>query len=475
MEKTQERKGEKPPGGISKHIYKIVLTGGPCGGKTTGQLRLSTFFENLGWKVFRVPETASILLSGGVKFSELTEDEGDCLVSSLSVYIYFLLSRSFLFQESLLKTMMQIEQSYFSLAESNSHNCLIICDRGAMDASAFISLEKWEKIMQRNRLNAVDLRDSRYNHIVHMVSAAYGAEQFYSIEDHSCRSEDLELARKMDNLAAKAWIGHPYFDVIDNCTDFESKMKRMIQTVCQRIGIDTSDRLAKNAKKRKFLVKAPLSPLEAFPPFQDFDVVHDYLSSAREQQQARLRKRGQKGHWNYTHTMRKPEMAGQVVEVRTQITHRDYLNLLTQRSPYHVSVYKRRRCFLWKNLYFQLDIYQEPCHPRCKKLMLLETYTQLDGEMLKEALPPFLDIEKEVTGDPHYSMYNLSLKEDWTNNSRYCKKLPDGIRITNGSLLKSQESDESVIITPSEAVKIKMTKQKDKREIPGIKTSGQHK
>ena len=24
---------------------------GPCGGKTTGQARLSTFFENLGWKV----------------------------------------------------------------------------------------------------------------------------------------------------------------------------------------------------------------------------------------------------------------------------------------------------------------------------------------------------------------------------------------------------------------------------------------
>jgi tRNA uridine 5-carbamoylmethylation protein Kti12 len=30
-----------------------VLTGGPCGGKTTGQARLSTFFENLGWKVYR--------------------------------------------------------------------------------------------------------------------------------------------------------------------------------------------------------------------------------------------------------------------------------------------------------------------------------------------------------------------------------------------------------------------------------------
>ncbi|KAE8744771.1 hypothetical protein FOCC_FOCC008587, partial [Frankliniella occidentalis] len=58
-----------------KRAYKIVLTGGPCGGKTTGQSRLCTFFENLGWKVFRVPETATVLLSGGIKFSDLSEDE----------------------------------------------------------------------------------------------------------------------------------------------------------------------------------------------------------------------------------------------------------------------------------------------------------------------------------------------------------------------------------------------------------------
>ena len=55
-----------------RKIWKLVLTGGPCGGKTTGQARLSAFFENLGWKVYRVPETANILLSGGIKFPDLT-------------------------------------------------------------------------------------------------------------------------------------------------------------------------------------------------------------------------------------------------------------------------------------------------------------------------------------------------------------------------------------------------------------------
>ena len=32
-------------------VFMCVFVAGPCGGKTTGQSRLCTFFENLGWKV----------------------------------------------------------------------------------------------------------------------------------------------------------------------------------------------------------------------------------------------------------------------------------------------------------------------------------------------------------------------------------------------------------------------------------------
>ena len=85
MEKTQTKscvgapielipllfQGERP----ERRVYKLVLTGGPCGGKTTGQSTLATFFENLGWKVFRVPETATVLMSGGIAFGELNQEQ----------------------------------------------------------------------------------------------------------------------------------------------------------------------------------------------------------------------------------------------------------------------------------------------------------------------------------------------------------------------------------------------------------------
>lgn len=36
--------------------------------------------------------------------------------------------------------------------------------------------------MSDNNWNNVELRDNRYNQIIHMVSAAKGAEEFYSTE-----------------------------------------------------------------------------------------------------------------------------------------------------------------------------------------------------------------------------------------------------------------------------------------------------
>ena len=128
-------------------IWRLVLTGGPCAGKTTALSRLSTFFENIGWKVYRVPESANILLSGGVNFSELSPEQTEK------------------FQENLLKTIIQIENTYFDLAEESKRNCLVICDRGTMDASAYISPEKWKKILARNCLDEVEIRDNRYDQV----------------------------------------------------------------------------------------------------------------------------------------------------------------------------------------------------------------------------------------------------------------------------------------------------------------------
>ncbi|XP_023331949.1 TRPL translocation defect protein 14 isoform X3 [Eurytemora carolleeae] len=106
----------------------------------------------------------------------------------------------------------------------------------------------------------------------------------------------------------------------------------------------------------------------------------------------------------YTHTVRREmDEGGEIVETRTSITRQIYDQLLSQvdRSC-NVTIEKTRRCFVYNDQIYQLDIFQAP-HPG---LMLLETYSPLPPEEL--ILPPFLDIAENVSGNPKYSMYNLS-------------------------------------------------------------------
>ena len=52
-------------------------------------------------------------------------------------------------------------------------------------------------------VDSVQLRDERYDQIVHMVSAANGAERFYQLSNNPTRSEGLKLAREQDDKAAQ--------------------------------------------------------------------------------------------------------------------------------------------------------------------------------------------------------------------------------------------------------------------------------
>ena len=58
-------------------------------------------------------------------------------------------------------------------------------------------------------------------------------------------------------------------------------------------------------------------------------------------------------------------------------------------------------------------------------MILLETYTTLSTEELKTRLPEFLTLGPEVTGEPAFSMYNLTLKDGWVNNANFCHRLTD--------------------------------------------------
>lgn len=92
------------------------------------------------------------------------------------------------FQKNLLHTVFAVEQLYEDLAKASVNqgcNCIIICDRGAMDISActhianvtkymkcgFVDMheEDWKVLLQEINQNETQIRDLRYDCVIHLV------------------------------------------------------------------------------------------------------------------------------------------------------------------------------------------------------------------------------------------------------------------------------------------------------------------
>ena len=88
------------------------------------------------------------------------------------------------------------------------------------------------------------------------------------------------MAIKNDQLVGEAWVGHPYYEVIDNSTDFEMKMRRLTKTVADKLAIPNAEEwLDAKAVKMKFLVEGPWPiPGEyqgAIKPFKYMNIFSD--------------------------------------------------------------------------------------------------------------------------------------------------------------------------------------------------------
>ena len=82
----------------------------------------------------------------------------------------------------------------------------------------------------------------RYDAVLHLVSAAAGAEQFYTTANNAQRyeqmnEEGLRIARLLDKKVIKAWTGHPHLRVINNHEDFDAKMKRVLREIRGVLGL----------------------------------------------------------------------------------------------------------------------------------------------------------------------------------------------------------------------------------------------
>lgn len=139
---------------------------------------------------------------------------------------------------------------------------------------------------------------SRYDAVVHLMTVAIGAVEFYTLANNTARSETPEQAAAVDKRLREVWPGHPYLRVIDNRDCFDSKINRAITAISQVVGMPEPIEI-----ERKFLVKNfDISQIGV--PYNVAEIEQAYLITPNREE-ARIRKRGANGAFFYVHIIKK--------------------------------------------------------------------------------------------------------------------------------------------------------------------------
>lgn len=349
-------------------IRKIVITGGPCAGKTTAMSWVQNAFGARGWQVLFVPETATELITGGVA-------PWTC-------------GTNLDYQRCQLKLQLEKEAIFQAAAKTMKvDKVLIVCDRGTLDNKAYMTAQEFAAVVEELHTGEVLLRDD-YDAVFHLVTAAKGAEAFYTTANNQARRETPQQAAALDDKLIAAWMGHPHLRIIDNSTGFEDKMKRLIAEIALSLGEPEPREI-----ERKFLIQKPNAAILA--QARPIEIMQTYLKSDPEEE-IRVRQRGDGHHFVYYKTVKRPVTPMTRVETEERLTEKEYLRLLMEADPQRHPIRKTRYCLTYENQYFEIDIY-----PFWEEEAILEI--EISSETDAVTLPPFLHVIREVTGEEAYT------------------------------------------------------------------------
>lgn len=194
----------------SKNI-KVVITGGPGGGKTTA---LDLFRRELSHDVAVVPEAASILFQGG-------------LPRSLDPSVLMCTQ----------KAIFQLQRSLESIQAAINPKKLLICDRGTLDGQAYWPEESgFFEYMQTSFEEEI----SNYDAVIFFETAASNGNSINS--NNPVRTESLKEAVNLDKKLQKIWSNHPNYHFVPSSQSFVKKIMFGIMTIenviekCRRNG-----------------------------------------------------------------------------------------------------------------------------------------------------------------------------------------------------------------------------------------------
>lgn len=370
---------------MAELIGKIVLTGGPCAGKTTALARIEEELTEKGYRVFIVSESATELIKGGIK--------------PFGISSFDLLK----FQELIFQYQLSKERIYDEAVMSlpSNEKCVIIYDRGIMDNKAYISDEQFHTILNKFNFKESTLLEN-YDMIIHLVTAADGKEEYYTLSNNTARSETVDEAIFLDRKTANAWIGHNNLKIIDNRTEFDEKLNRVMDCIHNLLGNPIPIK-----HQRKFEIDLEKSNLDYIINgyHNKVFIEQTYLKKALQdsKQEIRLRKKVYKDQTIYYYTVqRKIDVGLSQIVIDTKITEKDYYKIIAMYDE-QSTIKKTRYSFVKNKQYFKLDIFED------NFLAILEIEPTNENQIIN--IPSELSVIKEVTNDSEYLNSSIAYRQ----------------------------------------------------------------
>lgn len=193
-------------------MRRIVITGGPCSGKTSC---LKAVQEQLGDYVDIVPEVATIIWQGGFPRPSVPTAQWPHEYRRL-------------LQKAVLDLQQSIEEACQLLAQQ-AKKTVLICDRGAIDGAAY-----WPdglKAYLKHFNLCFDTICARYDAVVHLESLATATPDYYSDANNQHRYESLAEAQMQEDATCRAWHKHPLRLFIPGNQPLDSKIQQVLMLI----------------------------------------------------------------------------------------------------------------------------------------------------------------------------------------------------------------------------------------------------
>ena len=180
---------------------RIVITGGPGGGKTTA---LDLFRRELSGKITLVPEAATMLFSGGIE----RRDDPDVLKAQQ-------------------KAIFHLQHHLEDIQRAMHPQLLVLCDRGSLDGLAYWPDSEADFFDTMDTTLEAEL--ARYDAVIFFETAAKSGQGIKS--NNPIRNESEQKAIELDAKLQSVWSRHPDFNLVSSSESFVKKVMFGIMTI----------------------------------------------------------------------------------------------------------------------------------------------------------------------------------------------------------------------------------------------------